>query len=52
MFDLIEMVKKRSVRKPSIVKDILSDPDNCILVAEVVGKDLVIKIRRKEYDEE
>lgn len=49
MLDFIELVRKKTIKKPSLVRDVLNDPDSCVLIAEVSNGEVVIRIRRKEH---
>lgn len=47
MLDIIEYVRNKNQPKPSVVKDILRDIDDCVLFAEVSNGELVIRVRKK-----
>lgn len=48
--DVLEMTMKKKVKKrsPSILKQVMDQPEDFKLVATIEGEEIVIKIRKKD----
>lgn len=42
--------KKKEPSKPSLIKDMVKNPDDFVLIASVEGDELIVKFRKKKFE--
>lgn len=42
--------KEKEPKKPNLIKDIMNNPENFMLIASIEGDEVVVKVRRKYVD--